>query len=103
MVFCSYYPSLLLLAAPRTHRKDHNVDQKALEGLAAKCRDIAADLIKLLNDLKVKSKDKGLHHTWESIRSGCRTIWKKEKIARYEKLLRDISVQVNGRLLSMTR
>jgi len=91
------------LAAPRTPPRDHNVDQKALEGLAARCRDIAAELIKLLDDLKVTSTDKGLHHTWESIRSGCRTVWKKEKIARYEKLLRDLSVQVNGRLLSMTR
>jgi hypothetical protein len=91
------------LAAPRTTPKGHDVDQKALEGLAAKCRDVAADLITLLDDLKVKSKDKGLHHTWETLRQGCRTVWKKEKLARYEKLLRDVSVQVNMRLLSMIR
>jgi hypothetical protein len=91
------------LTAPRAPAKVHNADQKALEELAVKCRDIAADFIKLLDDLKVKSKDKGLHHTWESLRQGCRTVWKKEKVARYEKILRDLSLQVNGCLLSMTR
>jgi hypothetical protein len=91
------------LATPRTLSRRHGADQKALEDLAAKCRDSAAELLQLLDDLKVKIKGNGLRHTWESLRQGCRTVWKKEKIAKFEKHLRDITVQVNGHLLSITR
>lgn len=91
------------LAAPRISSKGHDADQKALEELATKCRNIAAELLHLLDDLKVKVKERGFRHTWEGLRQGCRTVWKKEKVARHEMLLRDISLQVNGSLLSTTR
>ena len=89
------------LATPRSYSANQDADQKALEELAARCRDIATELLHLLEDLKVKVKDEGFRHTWESLRQGCRTEWKKGKIARYEKLLRDIAVQLNSRLLSL--
>jgi hypothetical protein len=91
------------LAAPRAPSRGNDIDQKALEELAAKCRDIAADLLKLLNGLKVKVTDKGLRRTLNSLRQGYRSSLKKGQIARYEKLLGDITVQVNGHLLAMTR
>ena len=91
------------LAAPRTPSTWHNADQKALEELAAKCRDIAADLLKLLDDLKVKVKEKGLRRTWESLRQGYRSVWNKGKVEEYEKLLRDVVAQVNAHLLSLIR
>jgi hypothetical protein len=91
------------LAAPRTPSTGNDTDQKALEELAAKCRNIAADLLKLLNGLKVKVTDKGLRRTLNSLRQGYRSSLKKGQIARYEKLLGDIGVQVNSHLLAMTR
>jgi len=91
------------LAAPKTPSTGHNADQKALEELAAKCRDIAADLLKLLDDLKVKVKEKGLRRTWESLRQGYRSVWNKGKVEEYEKLLRDVVAQVNAHLLSLIR
>jgi len=91
------------LAAPRAPPTQHNADQKAIEELSAKCRDIAADLLELLGGLKVNVKDKGLHRTLVSLRQGYRSVLKKGKIARYEKSLGEIAVQVNGHLLSMTR
>jgi hypothetical protein len=89
------------LATPRSVSREHDAGQRALEDLAIKCRDVAAELLQLLDDLKVKVKEKGLRYTWESLRAGCRTEWKKGKIARYEKLLREIAVQLNSRLLSL--
>jgi hypothetical protein len=93
------------LAAPQTPSKSrgNDADQKALEGLAARCREIAVDLLKLLDDLKVKVTDKGLLRTVQSLRQGFRSLLKKGQIARFEKLLRDITVQVNSHLLAMTR
>ena len=91
------------LAAPRAPSRGNDIDQKALEELAAKCRDIAADLLKLLNGLKVKVTDKGLRRTLNSLRQGYRSSLKKGQVARYEKLLGDITVRVNSHLLAMTR
>ena len=91
------------LAAPRTPSKGNDIDQKALEELAAKCRNIAADLLKLLNGLKVQVTDKGLRRTLNSLRQGYRSSLKKGQVARYEKLLGDITVRVNSHLLAMTR
>jgi hypothetical protein len=91
------------LATPQKASKGNDTDQKALMKLAARCRDIAADLLKLLDDLKVKVTDKGLRRTLQSLRQGFRSLLKKEQIAKYEKLLREINVQVNGLLLAMIR
>jgi hypothetical protein len=89
------------LATPRIPSREHDADRKALELQAARCRDIAAELLQLLDDLKVKVKDKGLRRTWESLRQGCRAEWSKGKIARHAKTLRDVAEQINTRLLSL--
>jgi hypothetical protein len=72
-----------------------------LQDLAQKCSYIAGDLLLLLDSLKVK--EKGLIRTWEALRQSCRLVWKKEEIAKKEKLLNSISGQVNSRLLYMIR
>jgi hypothetical protein len=55
------------LAAPQTPSKSrgNDADQKALEGLAARCREIAVDLLKLLGDLKVKVRQGSASHCAE--------------------------------------
>lgn len=72
-----------------------------LHKLAQKCTYIAGDLLVLLDSLKVK--EKGLIRTWEALRQSCRLVWKKDEIAKKEKLLGSISGQVNSRLLYMIR
>lgn len=91
------------LATPRipSREQEHDADRNALELQAARCRDIAAELLQLLDDLKVKVKDKGFRRTWESLRQGCRAEWSKGKIARHGKTLRDVAEQINTRLLSL--
>ena len=51
------------LAAPRAPSRGNDIDQKALKELAAKCRDIAADLLKLLNGFKVEVTDNDGYNT----------------------------------------
>lgn len=72
-----------------------------LQKLAQKCSYIAGDLLVLLDSLKVK--EKGLVRTWEALRQSCRLVWKKDEIAKKEKLLDSIIGQVNSRLLYMIR
>jgi hypothetical protein len=72
-----------------------------LQKLAQKCSYIAGDLLVLLDSLKVK--EKGLVRTWEALRQSCRLVWKKDEIAKKEKLLDSITGQVNSRLLYMIR
>ena len=72
-----------------------------LQKLAQKCSCIAGDLLVLLDSLKVK--EKGLVRTWEALRQSCRLVWKKDEIAKKEKLLDSITGQVNSRLLYMIR
>jgi len=72
-----------------------------LQKLAQECSNVAEDLLALLDKLKVK--DKGTFRTWDAIRQSCRLAWKKGEIAKKEKLLNNISTQVNSRLLYMIR
>jgi hypothetical protein len=72
-----------------------------LQKLAQKCSYIAGDLLVLLDSLKVK--EKGLVRTWEALRQSCRLVWKKDEIAKKEKLLDSITGLVNSRLLYMIR
>lgn len=70
-----------------------------LQDLAQDCSHIAGDLLVLLDKLKVK--EKGLFRTWHALQQSCRLAWKKGEIARKEKLLNNISNQVNSWLLYM--
>lgn len=72
-----------------------------LQDLAQECSYIAGDLLVLLDKLKVK--EKGLSRTWEALQQSCRLAWKKGEIARKEKLLSNVSNQVNAWLLDMIR
>lgn len=83
-----------------TSKQPAHGDQE-LQRLAQECSYIAGDLLVLLDNLKVK--EKGLVRTWEAIRQSVRLAWKKDKIARKEKLLDSITGQVNSRLLYMIR
>lgn len=83
-----------------TSKQPAHGDQE-LQRLAQKCSHIAGDLLVLLDNLKVK--EKGLVRTWEALRQSCRLVWKKDEIARKEKLLDSITAQVNSRLLYMIR
>jgi len=83
-----------------TPKQPSHGDQE-LQRLAQKCTYVAGDLLVLLDSLKVK--EKGLVRTWEALRQSCRLVWKKEEIAKKEKLLDSIAGQVNSRLLYMIR
>lgn len=72
-----------------------------LQKLAQKCSYIAGDLLVLLDSPKVK--EKGLVRTWDALRQSCRLVWKKDEIAKKEKMLNSIAGQVNSRLLYMIR
>ena len=70
-----------------------------LQKLAQECSYIAGDLLVLLDKLKVK--EKGVIRTWDTLRQSCRLVLKKGEIAKKEKLLNSISIQVNSRFLYM--
>lgn len=89
------------LATPANAKEKETVDMRVLQQLATKCRDLADDLLRLLDDLKVQ--ESGLLRTWDSFRQACRARAKKGEIARLEKLLKVIGEQVNARLIYMIR
>jgi hypothetical protein len=72
-----------------------------LQKLAQESSNIAGDLLQLLESFKVK--EQGLIRTWGVLRESCRAAWKKDEIAKKEKLLNSISSQVNSRLIYMIR
>jgi hypothetical protein len=72
-------------------------EDKALRELAARCKELADELLDILEDLKVK----GPHRRWESCRQAFRSMVKRERIRDMEKRLEQIRAQLNIRLAAM--
>ena len=82
-----------------THPKQLTHNDRELQKLAQNCSYLAGDLLLLLDSFKVK--EHGLIRTWDALRQSCRLVWKKDEIAKKEKMLNSIAGQVNSRLLYM--
>jgi hypothetical protein len=65
---------------------------ESLRQLSKSCKEVADELLSVLNDLKVNIK--GEHRKWDSFRQALKSVWKKDKIE-----LRERSITVSHLLL----
>jgi hypothetical protein len=87
--------------APFPNTGTLTADERALNEVLEESRDLASRLLRLLDDLKVKGT--GHLRTWDSFRQACRAIKRQDEIAKMERLLESISIQVVARLVHMTQ
>ena len=79
-------------------------DEATLKLLATCCKDIATDLLSVLEDLKIKKKP-GLGRKWESFQKAveAQTPWNKHRIAAVKKLLVSLQAQMFNQIQFMMR
>jgi N-terminal domain on NACHT_NTPase and P-loop NTPases len=90
---------LTTAAHPRTYTNSTSKDELALQKLAGSCKEVANELLSLLQDLKVQ----GTHQKWQSFRQALRSIHKKDKIEYFKNRLEKLQNQLNSRLLAIMR
>lgn len=74
-----------------------NSPEAALIPLSVACRDLGNQFLCVLDDLKVKSRQR----RWQSIRQALRSTWKATDIQRYESQLESFRSQIAARLLAI--
>ena len=75
-------------------------EEKALGELATSCKDIADDLMKIINELKVKGDT---HRKWKSFHSALKTVGKKSYIEELQRRLDKFSLQLTVQLAAIIR
>jgi len=71
------------------------VGDGALQTLCLTCREYAIDLLKVLDRVKVKDKQK----KWESVKKALRSVWSKEEVKELEQRLANIKEDLNLRVV----
>lgn len=78
-----------------------SADEVALQELGGQSRDLAQELLDLLEDLKVKTT--GVLRSWDTVKQTFRKVGKADKIEKMQKRLDRIRSQVNTLLLRIIR
>ncbi|KAI9686895.1 MAG: hypothetical protein M1822_002648 [Bathelium mastoideum] len=78
-------------------------DELALRQLARSCQSVAADLINILDGLKINPKAHGLNRRAQSLRQAFRSVGAEEQIKDLEHKLESYRSQLNLYSISMTR
>ncbi|MCJ1381965.1 hypothetical protein MMC17_005077 [Xylographa soralifera] len=80
-----------------TRSTETTKETEALRSLAESCSEAADELLKVLEDLKVK----GANRQWQSFRQALRSSHKKDQIRKIEKKLDKLQQMLNTRLIAM--
>jgi hypothetical protein len=92
--------SLHPTAQPGPAPKSLSADDIALQKLAISCEKLASELLKLLDDLKVKGQH---NRRWKSFRQALRHVRKEEKINKLEERLERFQKQITTHLVGILR
>lgn len=90
---------LRLLNDDLTAPSAHGAIPDSIRSLACQCKDVAIQLIEVLDDIKVK----GTHRKWSSFVQALRGVWKKEQIEGLSKQLDRLRSEIQIRLQLMMR
>jgi len=96
----SFAQSLHSNAKPGSQPKKPSADDIALMKLAVSCEKLANELLKLLDDLKVKGQQ---NRRWKSFRQALRHVKKAEKINKLEVRLEKLRKQITTHLIGILR
>jgi len=66
-------------------------DGKAIQGLAKVCSELADELLRVLNSIKI---DKNKNRGWESIKKSLQNVWRRREIKSLESRLWKVKEQV---------
>jgi N-terminal domain on NACHT_NTPase and P-loop NTPases len=70
-----------------------------IRSLASQCKDVARDLLDVIDNIKVK----GSHKRWKSFIQALRTVWKKEEIEALVRRMESLRSEMQFRLQIMMR